>query len=250
MAGSTRDVTRTGLGITAAATAGAIHHGETEPRAAATSVPASASPATVTGNRERRDQLRSRMEVQSGSSGRMRYVSWLPSVTTGTTGTPDSSAMRTYPRRGPKSTSRERVSGRHESEFVGLVTRRDLGDVHALVRDYVEITVETFERHAPLYRVLLEEVPRIEGLGPTQAVDLDIAKRLRLVLELAGSRVAPRDPEVAALLIVRALRYNAILILREPLEGRRREGFIDELAAMLCAYLFAPSDRWVGHHSG
>lgn len=143
----------------------------------------------------------------------------------------------------------ERQTRRLEAEFIGLVSRRGLDDVHALVRDYVEITVEALERDAPLFLVLLEEVPRIGGLGPTQAVDHDVAKRLRLLLELAGPRIAPRDREMAALLIVRTLRYNTIPILREPLEGRRRESFIDELAAMICAYLFAPSDRWAGHRS-
>jgi AcrR family transcriptional regulator len=143
----------------------------------------------------------------------------------------------------------ERESRYLEARLVDLVGELGISDIPRVVRAYVELTIQTFEERAVLYRVLLEEVPKVAGLAATQAVDHAAAKRLRLLLELGHHRLAPRNLDIASLLLVRALRYNTIPVLREPLVGERRERYVDELTSLLCAYLFAPPDRWRGDKS-
>jgi AcrR family transcriptional regulator len=140
----------------------------------------------------------------------------------------------------------ERESARLERALMKLIEERGLADIPPLVRAYVEVTLQTFEESASLYSVLLNEVPRVHGIDATHEVDIAVSRRLRLLLELGRHRVAPRDLEIASLLLVRALRYNTIPVLRDPLSGEQRERYIDELTSLLCAYLFAPRHHWRG----
>jgi AcrR family transcriptional regulator len=134
----------------------------------------------------------------------------------------------------------ERESNHHQRVFLELAAERGIDDMPALIRAYVAALIAMLEANAPLNRVLLEEVPRVAGLGPTQAVDAAAARSLQLLLELGRDRIRPKNLRVAAMLLVRALRYNTIALVREPLVGTEREDFIDELSAMLASYLLAP----------
>lgn len=124
--------------------------------------------------------------------------------------------------------------------FLELVGELGLDDVPMLARRFFAATVERFETQRKLYRVLLEEVPRAYGLEPTHEIDRRAIREIRLLLEVGRRRVAAADLDVAAKLIVRAYRYTTLAILREPLEPREREHFVDELCAMICDYLFGP----------
>jgi AcrR family transcriptional regulator len=141
----------------------------------------------------------------------------------------------------------ERETYRLEALFSTLFQPEGLTEIPPLVRAYVAATVELYETNRPLYRVLLEEVPRVAGVEPTHLVDRAVASSLIPLLEAVRDRIAPKDLEVAALLLVRTLRYNTFPLLREPLSAEQRGRFIDELTALLCAYLFAPESRWLGH---
>jgi AcrR family transcriptional regulator len=134
----------------------------------------------------------------------------------------------------------DRESERLQQAFLRIAGERGLDDVPAVIRAYVAETLDVFERNAPLYRMLLEEVPRFAGLGPTHEVDVRAARALRLLLEAARARIAPVDLDVASRLLVRTLRYNTLAVLREPLVGQARDAFIEELSAMLANYLFGP----------
>lgn len=124
--------------------------------------------------------------------------------------------------------------------FLELAAEAGVDDVPKLVREHVARAVAIFESKRSLYTVLLDEVPRVSGLRPTQAIDHRVAKQLRLLLELGRARIAPRDLDTAAMLLVRAFRYTLMPIIYEPFEDDRREAFIDELSDMLLAYLLAP----------
>jgi AcrR family transcriptional regulator len=140
----------------------------------------------------------------------------------------------------------ERESRRLEDGFIALVEERGIDDVAPVVRAFVETMLETFEKNASLYAVLIDEVPRVEGLESSRVIDHAVARRLRLLLELGRHRIAPKDLEFASLLLVRTFRYNTIPMLREPLAPDRRAAYVDELTTLLCAYLFAPPHRWRG----
>lgn len=133
-----------------------------------------------------------------------------------------------------------RESVRLQAELLRIFSEIGLDDVPAILRTYTETTLAIFEGNAPLYRMLLDEVPRFAGLGPTYEVDLKAAQSLLMLLELGRSRIAPQNLEVASLLMVRSFRYNTLVTLREPLTGPRRQAFIDEMTAMLANYLFGP----------
>jgi AcrR family transcriptional regulator len=134
----------------------------------------------------------------------------------------------------------ERESMRYHVEIARITAELGTDDVPRLVRAFVEVMVAGIERARPLYRVLFEEVPRVSGLGPTQAIDHGVARNVRLLLELGKDRLAARDLDVAAMLLVRTYRYATIPLVAEPLEGQAREAFIDELADMLVCYLLSP----------
>lgn len=133
-----------------------------------------------------------------------------------------------------------RESARLEAELLRIFSEIGLDDVPAILHAYTERTLVVFEGNAPLYRMLLDEVPRFAGLDPTYEVDLKAARSLLLLLELGRSRIVPRNLEVAALLMVRSFRYNTLVTLREPLTGARRQAFVEEMTAMLANYLFGP----------
>ena len=133
-----------------------------------------------------------------------------------------------------------RESARLEAVLLRIFAEIGLDDVPAIVRAYTEETLAVFEESAPLYRMLLDEVPRFAGLDPTHAVDKKAARSLHMLLELGRSRIAPRNLEVAAHLMVRSFRYNTLVTLREPLAGAARADFVEEMTAMLSNYLFGP----------
>lgn len=133
-----------------------------------------------------------------------------------------------------------RESARLEAALLRVFAEIGLDDVPAILRAYTEETLAVFESNAPLFQMLLEQVPRYAGLDPTHEIDKKAARSLRLLLELARSRIAPRDLDVAALLMVRTFRYNTLVTLKEPLHGAQREAFIEEMTAMLANYLFGP----------
>ncbi|MCC6897627.1 MAG: TetR/AcrR family transcriptional regulator [Polyangiaceae bacterium] len=133
-----------------------------------------------------------------------------------------------------------RESARLEAALLRIFSEIGLDDVPAILRAYTEETLAVFEGNAPLYHVLLEQVPRYAGLDPTHEIDKKAARSLLLLLELARSRIAPKNLEVAALLMVRSFRYNTLVTLKEPLQGAAREAFIEEMTAMLANYLFGP----------
>ncbi|MBK8998718.1 MAG: TetR/AcrR family transcriptional regulator [Myxococcales bacterium] len=133
-----------------------------------------------------------------------------------------------------------RESARLEAELLRIFSEIGLDDVPAILHAYTERTLVVFESNAPLYRMLLDEVPRFAGLDPTYEIDLKAARSLLLLLELGRSRIVPKNLEVAALLMVRSFRYNTLVTLREPLAGARRQAFVEEMTAMLANYLFGP----------
>jgi AcrR family transcriptional regulator len=133
-----------------------------------------------------------------------------------------------------------RESARAQEMFVRIVADHGIGDVPRIVRTYTDATLRLFEENAPLYRMLLEEVPKFAGLEPTHVIDANAATALSIVLTMAKSRLSIEDVPSAAKLIVRAFRYNTLAIIREPLDARARRAFIDEMTAMICNYLFGP----------
>jgi AcrR family transcriptional regulator len=135
----------------------------------------------------------------------------------------------------------EREERRMERIFLECVASEGVADVHRLLRTFLASMLTIYENEGALLRVLLEEVPRVAGIGPVQAVDLAAAKHVRLLLEAARDRILPRDLDVAARLLVRTLRYNLIAVLAEPIAGCDREAFLDELTALLANYLVAPT---------
>lgn len=134
----------------------------------------------------------------------------------------------------------ERESTRLEQVLLRIFGEIGLEDVPAVLREYTEETLAVFEQQAPLYRMLLEQVPRFAGLEPTYEVDRKAASALRVLLELGRSRIAPANLDVAACIMVRAFRYNTLAILREPMEPDVRRAFVEEMTALLANYLFGP----------
>jgi AcrR family transcriptional regulator len=134
----------------------------------------------------------------------------------------------------------ERESQEQHAAFLRIAGELGTDDVPRLVRALVAWNVGAFEGKRDLFRVLLHQVPAVSGLAVTQAIDHTVAQSLRVLLELGKDRCKARDLDTAALLVVRAFRYCVIPLIEEPLEGARREAFIDELADMICAYLLLP----------
>lgn len=60
---------------------------------------------------------------------------------------------------------------------------------------------------------------------------------MRLLLELGKHRIAVRDLDAGAILLVRTLRYATIPLVIEPLEGDARARFVEELTDMIAAYV-------------
>jgi AcrR family transcriptional regulator len=135
----------------------------------------------------------------------------------------------------------ERDSTAQHKKLLELASEMGTEDVRALVRAFVAYSIGEHERHRPLYRVLLHEVPKVSGLGPTIAIDRAAARSLRLLFEVGKGRVMAHDLDAAAILFVRAFRYCAMGVIDEPFaDDAARERFVDELADMLTLYLVAP----------
>ena len=64
-----------------------------------------------------------------------------------------------------------------------------------------------------------------------------VARSVRLLLELGKHRIAVRDLDAGAILLVRTLRYATIPLVIEPLEGDARARFVEELTDMIAAYV-------------
>lgn len=134
----------------------------------------------------------------------------------------------------------ERETEVQKQMLVDLAGRLGTEDVPALVRAFVDESLRQLESKRALNRVLLQEVPRLAGFGPSQSIDQASAHSVRLLFELGRARLVPRDLDLAAMLVVRAFRYSTIALLDEPLPDDRREAFIDELSDLLLAYLLLP----------
>jgi AcrR family transcriptional regulator len=134
----------------------------------------------------------------------------------------------------------EREAEEQHRAFLALVTELGTDDVPRLVRAFVAWTVQTLEDNAALYRVLLDEVPRVSGLHPSRLFDRKVAASLASLLALWRDRIAVRDVDAAALLVVRAFRYAVIPLVEEPLVGEARERFIEELTDLIAGYLLLP----------
>ncbi len=111
-------------------------------------------------------------------------------------------------------------------------------DTTRLIRAFVSRTLEVFEAKIELYRLLLDEVPRSAGLELHHQIDDRGVAALRPLFALGADRIKPRDPDIAAALVVRTYRYNTVAALRHPMTEAQRTCFIDELTAMLSGYLF------------
>jgi AcrR family transcriptional regulator len=100
----------------------------------------------------------------------------------------------------------ERESDAVQRRFLELGAELGLDDVPRLVRAFVAHMVDTIERNHDLYRVLIDEVPRVSGLEPTLAIDHRAALALRILIEVGKTRVQARDREQAAMMLVRTCR--------------------------------------------
>jgi AcrR family transcriptional regulator len=135
----------------------------------------------------------------------------------------------------------EREANEQHRAFLELAAELGTDDVPRLIRAYVDWTLHEFERKRALYRVLLHEVPKVSGLSATQAIDHVAARSLRLLLEIGKSRVAARDLDAAAMIVIRAFRYNTIPVIEEPFADEdARAKFVDELTDLIAVYLLAP----------
>lgn len=135
----------------------------------------------------------------------------------------------------------EREERRMERLFLESLASEGVADVPRLLRKFLGSMLAIYENEGALFRVLLEEVPRVAGVGPVHEVDRTVAKHVRMLLEAARDRILPRDLDVASRLLVRTLRYNLIPVLVEQGGGLDREAFLDELTALLANYLVAPT---------
>lgn len=124
--------------------------------------------------------------------------------------------------------------------FGAIAAELGTTDAPRLIRALVACMVDQLESKLELNRVLLEEVPRVTGLGQSRAVDRVVANAVQLLLEAGKDRMQARDLEIAAMLVVRTFRYNIIPLLSEPVTGKKREAFIDELSELIGVYLLAP----------
>lgn len=134
----------------------------------------------------------------------------------------------------------EREAEEQRGAFVEMAAELGTDDAPRLIRALVDWSIRELEAKKDLNRVLLDEVPRVSGLQQSRAIDQLAAKSVRLLLEIGKVRVQPRDLDVAAMLVVRAFRYTIIPLLDEPVTGRKREAFVDELTDLIAAYLLAP----------
>jgi AcrR family transcriptional regulator len=108
-----------------------------------------------------------------------------------------------------------------------------------LIRGILDGLIGAFRQRLPLFRVLLDELPRVSGLEPSHRVDVRAAAQLRPLLELVRSRLTVQDLDAAALLVVRTVRYNTIAWIRDQAFDDLGERLVDELAIMLFKYLCA-----------
>jgi AcrR family transcriptional regulator len=135
----------------------------------------------------------------------------------------------------------ERDSSAQHRKLLELAAEMGTDDVRALVRAFVSYSIGEHEKNRALYRVLLHEVPKVSGLGPTIAVDRTAARSLRLLFEIGKSRVQARDLDAAAIIFVRAFRYSAMGAIDEPFADDAARGrFVDELTDLLTLYLIGP----------
>ncbi len=104
----------------------------------------------------------------------------------------------------------EREADGLHRRFMELAAEMGISDVPRLIRAFVDAMLRTFEDQRKLYRVMLDEVPRLFGLGPTQMIDERVARSVRLLLELGKDRVRARDLDHAAMLLVRTCRYTTV----------------------------------------
>lgn len=136
----------------------------------------------------------------------------------------------------------DRESERLHEVFLDMVADIGVDDVPRLIRAFVSLTLEDFEKNAALYRVLLEEVPRTAGLELNNRIDDRAIAALRTLFALGHHRIRPRDPDIAAQLVARTYRYNTVAALRTPMSATKREVYVEELTAMLSQYLLAPRE--------
>jgi AcrR family transcriptional regulator len=135
----------------------------------------------------------------------------------------------------------EREVEEQNGKFLELVQKLGTDDVPALIRALVEWAIDDILSKPKLARVLIDEVPRVSGLEMSRAVDHLAATGLRALFEIGDPRLQPKEAEIAALLLVRTFRYNIIgMLLDGPLEGTKRERFVNELTDMLAAYILTP----------
>jgi AcrR family transcriptional regulator len=114
------------------------------------------------------------------------------------------------------------------------------GELATMVRGYIRALLKTYRELPKLYRILLEEVPKLHGLAHASEVDRRAVALLIAHLEAHRGDIVPEDLAVAAVVIVRAVRYNVLAWAVERPAGFGEETLAEELSQLVLKYLFSP----------
>jgi AcrR family transcriptional regulator len=111
-----------------------------------------------------------------------------------------------------------------------------MAPMHEAIERAVRIMVAAHAVDPKLHKVLVEQVPRMGQLDGVEAVEEDMLDLVREYLRAKQDEIVPRDPELAAFIvvgIVEALTHQAVL-KRPELLG---DAFIREVSAAVYRYL-------------
>ncbi len=126
-------------------------------------------------------------------------------------------------------------------EEMASVLRREYVRLAAMpleqaIEDTVRLMVEAHSVDPKLHKVLAEQVPRIGKLDRVEALEREIAERVKESLRARGGEINVKDLELAAFIVVgmvESLTHVAVLA-RPELLG---DAFVREVSAAICRYL-------------
>jgi AcrR family transcriptional regulator len=110
--------------------------------------------------------------------------------------------------------------------------------LEAATKELVRAMIEAHEIDPKLHRVLIEQVPRVGGLGKVNEVTERVTALVQSFLEERRAEILPRDPSIAAFVVVNtieAIAHQAVVARTELLEEGNR--LIDETISIVLRYL-------------
>lgn len=106
----------------------------------------------------------------------------------------------------------------------------------ALIRATLDGLMDVLAENIEFLRLVVDQLPRAHHIGKTAAMEARIGDLIAAYLRINPPRSRPHDPATSAWILVRTVEHLAVqYVLDAP--PIAREAFVDELAALVLAYV-------------